>query len=153
MPLPLRESICRQRNLPRDEGVLRGRLELLSDEDRELLESVLLRGQSASSLARIMGVRPRGVRRRVHRLVRRVTARSFLDAARALDYLPAGDAELARLHFCQGLSQRELCRRLKVTSHALRRRLDHITAEIATIRRMHRAAAVPEPAHHALKTA
>jgi DNA-directed RNA polymerase specialized sigma24 family protein len=146
MPLPLRESICRQRGLPRDEGVLRGRLELLADEDRELLDAVLLRGQSASSLARIMGVRPRAIRGRVHRLIGRVTSRRFLDAARALEYLPADEAELARMHFCQGVSQRELCRRLRMTSHALRRRLDRVAAEIATIRRMHRAGAVPEPA-------
>lgn len=144
MTLSLRENICRQRHLPCDEEILRARAELLAPEDRELIEAVLIHGQSASSLARIMGVHPRAVRTRIHRLSRRLTSRPFLDAARALEYLPAEDAHLARLHFCQGASQRELARRLGMTSHVLRRRLDRISAEIATIRRMHRPQPLPE---------
>lgn len=138
MQLSLRESICRHRELPDDQEILTGRIELLAPADRELLEAVLIRGQSATSLARIMGVRPRTLRDRVRRLSRRVASRRFLDAARAMSYLPDEDAELARLYYCQGLSQRALAERLGVTSHSLRRRLDRIAAEIATIRRMHR---------------
>ena len=119
-------------------------MQLLAPPERELLEAVLIRGQSASSLARIMGVRPRTVRDRVRRLTRRLSSRRFLDAARALEYLPPDDAELARLHFCEGTSQRELARRRGMTSHALRRRMDRISAEIATVRRMRRAAAVAQ---------
>ncbi|MFP3937088.1 MAG: hypothetical protein ACLFVW_02010 [Phycisphaerae bacterium] len=138
MPLSLQENICRKKELPADEEVIRGRMELLSPPEKELLEAVLVRGQSASSLARIMGVRPRTLRDRVRRLSRRLTSREFLDAARALQYLPAEDAELARLYFCQGLSQRALAKRLGITAHTLRRRLDRVSAQISAIRRMHR---------------
>ncbi|MGC9454819.1 MAG: hypothetical protein ACP5HU_08125 [Phycisphaerae bacterium] len=138
MQLSLRENICRKQELPADDEIIRGRIELLSPPEKELLEAVLIRGQSAASLARIMGIPPRTLRDRVRRLSRRLTSRPFLDAARALPYLPAEDAELARLYFCQGLSQRTLARRLGLTSHKLRRRLDRVSAQISAIRRMHR---------------
>ncbi len=138
MPLSLRENICRHQELPDDQEVIRGRIELLDSPDRDLLEAILIQGQSAASLARIMGVRPRTLRERVRRLTHRLSSRRFLDAARSLSYLSAEDAELARMHFCQGLSQRELARRLGTSTHALRRRLDRIDAEITAIRRLHR---------------
>jgi DNA-directed RNA polymerase specialized sigma24 family protein len=140
MPLSLKESICRFRKMPRDSAVLAGRAELLAPGDRDLIEAVLVNGQSASGLARIMGVTPRMVRKKIRRLSLHLISRRFLDAARSLPYLPPEEATLARLHFCSGLTQAQLCGRLRLSPHCLRRRLDRLSAQIATISQLQRAA-------------
>lgn len=136
MPISLRERVCRAAQAPRSDTILMGRAELLAVEDRDLIEAVLIRGQTASSVARLMGWTPKRVRGRVKRLLRRMNSRAFLDAARALPYLAPADAALARLHFCQGLAHRKLCVRLGLTVHAMRRRLDRVSAQIETIARL-----------------
>lgn len=139
MALSLRETICLARELPRTDAVLMGRAEFLSREDRDLVESVLIRGQPAAQIARLAGRTARSVRRRVHRIGRQLTSREFLDAIRALPYLSADDARLARLYFCQNVPQRPLAQRLGLTLHALRRRLDRLSAQIAAIARWQKA--------------
>jgi len=134
MPLTLKESIMRSTDLPRDEQVLMGRATLLARRDRELLEAVLIKGQSAPTLAGMMGITPRAVRRRVNRLAERLTSRAFLDAVRALPDLPPEDAELVRLRYGYGLSYRQLMSRLGLSWHVVRRRLDRISAKIEAIR-------------------
>ncbi|MFA6135288.1 MAG: hypothetical protein WC869_14850 [Phycisphaerae bacterium] len=136
MAISLRENLCVAERLPRSDSVLMGRAELLKRPDRDLLEAVLVRGQSVAALARIMGADPRSLRVRVRRLGRRLTSRRFLDAARALPYLGKEEAELARLRFCQGATLRELCDHFNVSWHCLRRRLDQVSAQVATVRRM-----------------
>ena len=116
------------------------RAELLAPKDRELVEAVFIRGQSTKSIARMTGVTPRVVRRQVAHLGRRLTGRGYMDTARALPYMTGPDARLARLRFCQGATHRQLCQRFGLTSHALRRRLDQVSAQIATIRRLDRSA-------------
>ena len=136
MALTLRENICNARKLPSDPSVLAGRAQLLGREDCELVEAVLLRGQTVVSTAGLMGLSPRTVGNRVRKLAGRMSSRKFLDAARALRYLPGKEAALARLRFCVGLSERKLADKLGVSAHAVRRRLDRISAEIGMIRRM-----------------
>jgi len=145
MPLSLRESIARSQELPRSDVVLMGRAQLLEQADRDLVEAVLVRGQPASLIARMMGVGPRIVRTRVKRLGRRLVSQRFLDAARALAYLEADDVTLARLRFCGGLNLDALSQRLNVPIYTLRRRLDRISAQIVVIHRLTRAAACLRP--------
>ncbi len=140
MPLSFKESICRVRRMPKDSAVLAGRAELLAPGDRDLVEAVLVNGQSVSNLARIMGLTPRAVRSKIRRLSQYLISRRFLDAVRAIPYLPPGEAILARLHFCSCLTQAQLCGRLRVSPHNLRRRLDRVTAQIATINKIRLAA-------------
>ena len=135
MPLSLRESIAQTREIPRSDAVIMGRAELLAPADRDLIEAVFLRNQSAASLARIMGIPERRLQRRVHRLMERLTSPEFLDAARALDYLAEMDARIARLRFCQGLPLRRIALMLNLSYHRLRRRVDRISAQIAALRK------------------
>ncbi len=132
----LKESICRSRRLPNDTAVIMGRAELLSNYEKELIEAIFVRDLSPQSLASMLGVTEVTVRRRVHKICRRLSSRRFLDAARALPYLSKDDAVLARLRFCQGLTQRELYQRLGISYHILRRRLDKLGTQIKIIRRM-----------------
>jgi DNA-directed RNA polymerase specialized sigma24 family protein len=138
MPLSLREHICRARKIPRNEELLMARAELLLPADRDLVEAVFVHGQSAVSLARLLGVKPRAVRRRVHLLAKRMASRRFMDAARALPYLDEGDAAIAKMAFCQHVSQREIARQAGLTRHEVRRTLDRLTERISMIRRLSR---------------
>ena len=144
MSITLKESICRSRRLPRTDAVLMGRAELCAKVDRDLIEAVLVMGQPTASVAGMMGTTPRVVRRRLHRLGRRLTSRKFLDAARTLPYLLPHDADLARMAVCEGMSQRQMCRKLGVPSYVLRRSLDMLDAQIKTIRRLDRAGVLVE---------
>jgi len=135
MSVALREHICRSIRLPRNDEVLMGRAELLLPEDRLLVEAVLVRSQPTKTVAWMTGMPPRTVRRRIHRLSKRLTSRRFLNAARSLPYLDPDNARLARLHFCAGMSHRDLARELGVSVHTIRRRLDRIGAQIAMFTR------------------
>lgn len=134
MAIPLKEAILSARRLPRSDDILMARAELLAQEDRDLVEAIFVRGQSAKSVARMVDVDVRLLRQRVNRLARRMASRRFLNAARSLPYLARPDAMLARLRFCEGRTIRQLQARLEVSEHVLRRWLDHVTAQIATIR-------------------
>jgi len=136
MALPLKESLCVAKELMRDDDLIRGRAELLDVRDRDLIEAIFIRGQSTASVGRMLGVPARRVRDRAARLRRHLVSRKFLDAARALPYLARDEAALAKRRFCQQATHRQLCEELGLTSHALRRRLDQLSAKIATIRRL-----------------
>ena len=136
MQLQLREDIAHVKRLPRNDDVLAQRSELLSRVDHDLIDAIVVRGQTVGAIARLMGVTPRSLRERVFRLTRRMTSEPFLSAARMLPYLEPADAAIAAAAYCQGLSQRKLCKQLNLTSHALRRRLDRISARIDTIGRL-----------------
>ena len=139
MALSLRESIVSARRLPRDAAVLAGRAELLAPEDRELVQAIVVNGQTATSVAAIAGLSARTVINRVKKLAARMASRTFLDAARAMPYLDQADAGLAALKFCSGLSDRKIAERTGLSAHAVRRRLDKIGAQIAMINRIRRA--------------
>lgn len=136
MALSLRENLAVAVDLPKTDAVLMGRAELLAPADRDLLEAVLVHSQPTALLGRMLNVTPMAIRKRVHRLCKRISSPRFLEVARALGYLGAEDAKIARLYFCQAVPQRKLARQLGMTQHALRRRLDHIRAEVATIHRL-----------------
>ncbi len=144
MSIQLRENILSARKLPRTDSVLMGRAEFLAPEDRDLIEAVLIRCQPAESIGRMLKVRPRIIRKRVHRLGRRIASRKFLNAVRALPFLSDEDAELAKLYYCRSLSQRRLCDDLELTTHALRRRLDRLSAKIDMITRIRKAGAMAD---------
>lgn len=136
MAVSLRDTITRKEELPRTDAVLMGRAELLSPADRDLLEAVLLRSQPVAALGRIMNVDARSLRLRIHRLGKRLTSRRFLDAARALPYLDAESARLARLHFCQKMSIIELAEREGLSRYTMRRHIERIAAQIQAVKRM-----------------
>jgi len=140
MALTLKESIARTRTLPQDSAVFAARAELLSPEDRELIQAVFVRGQTARSLAVMAGLSSRAISNRVKRLADRMASREFINAARALPYLEPSDATLASLRFCAGLSERKLADKTGLSPYTIRRRLDRISAQIAMINRIRRTA-------------
>jgi len=133
MPLRLKESIFNHHRLPRNDDLLMGRAELLSERDRDLIEATVIRGLSARSIARMTGMTTSHVRAHVHKLCKRMKSRRFLAAARAMPYLTPFDALLAKLRYCQALAHRRLCRELGISYHVLRRRLDLLAVRIEMI--------------------
>jgi DNA-directed RNA polymerase specialized sigma24 family protein len=136
MTLPLTEGTCLAKEPLKIDARVLGRAELLAEGDRELIRAVLVHGQSAASVARMMRTPPRTIQARVRRLTRRITSRTFLEAARALPYLSPADAALARMRYCQGATYGDLCRDVKLTLHQVRRNLDRIAAQVETISRI-----------------
>ena len=135
MPLELKEHLIADRGMPRCEDVLLARAEHLGEADRGLIEAVFVRGQSVRSLAKLMRVDRRILRRRIRGLCRHLSSRRFLDATRALPYLAAEDAALARRHYCQGEPQAALASEMGISLHAVRRRLSRVSAQISLLAR------------------
>ena len=134
MPISLRANLLSRRKLPTSEAALMGRIEMLPDQDRALMEAVLVRGASAEVAARMVGAKSCVIRARVRRLSRRISSYDFVEVVRSLPYLHADDALMARLFYCEGLSQRRIGWRLGLSPHLVRRRLDRVRGQVATMR-------------------
>ena len=100
MPHEYRDSWSGYTETEPDDVLIRGRAELLDENDRRLIEAVL-NGLEVTTLARLMGVDARRLRRRVRRLLRRLRQDDlFLAAARMVPSLKGEDKRVALLHFC-----------------------------------------------------
>ncbi len=125
--------LIRNTLLPTDAAFL-GRSQLLDDQDRMLVEAILLRKQSAEAVSRLTGIKAYWIRFRVRQLVRLMTSAPFVRAMRAMPRLTPQDALVAKLRYCQGMSRRELCGRTGLSLYHLRRQLDRIDGLIARSR-------------------
>lgn len=136
MVLPLYESICKARKLPDDEQVLCGRIALLLPAEQDLVRAILIHRQTYEAVGRLTGLGPNAVRGRYSRILRRMSSKGFLQAARALPYLAGDSADLAKAFFCQAQTYRQLCQRLNLSYHALRKRLERARVEIQVLDRI-----------------
>jgi hypothetical protein len=109
------------------------RAEFLHPRDRDLLEAIMVRGQTVNAVGRLTGTDPRYLRKYIAGLTSRMGSRAFTEAIRAMPHLSEKEAQMARLYFCQGLSIRRLCCGLFLSEYVVRRRLDMLRARIATI--------------------
>lgn len=137
--LSLKERIAQAKSMPQYDEVIRWRVEYLDPQDRDLVDAVVLRGVPVSVVSGLTGASQTSLRRRVQTLLKRMKSKRFVAAMRSLPYLDADEACLARLAYCQGHSQRQICREMKTTCHAVRRGLDKVSAKIRLINKL------PEP--------
>ena len=100
--------------------------EHLPDPDRALLRGIYDRGMSAADLARVLGRRPRGIRRHVQRLVERIGSPRFMFIVRNRRRWPKVRRSIAEMVFLQGRSQREAAEALGLGVHRVRREIDRI---------------------------
>ena len=133
MSLSLRENVARARALPRSDAKLEARAALLRRRDRELLLAALSKGVQVRALAELAGVDERTIRHRVHQLARRLCSRRFLQAARALSYLPPLDARVALLRFCQNRPVKEIAATLGISLYNARQMVERVQAKIDTL--------------------
>jgi len=96
--------------------------------DAALLHAVYSAGQSVTELARIAGLSPPALRRRVRRLAARVLSEKFLFVARHLGGWPPTRRRVARLCVLEGVSMREAARRLGLSLHTVRKHCHAIDA-------------------------
>ena len=138
MSLPIKDSLSRKRPLACDEAIVAGRAELLGRTDRDLLLAIWVHRGSADLMARLAGCHVQTIRRRARKLIRRIHSPAFLAAARALPLLPANQVQIARLHFCQGLSLRQTARRADLSLHEVRCQVHEIRGALAGIQALAR---------------
>ena len=100
--------------------------EHLDERDRLLVEQVYRHGLPAAEVARLLGVRPRTMQRRLARLVERMIDPMYRFVAAHLDLIPEAARAPAKRHFLQGQSQRDVARRLGITLHQVRQHIDAV---------------------------
>jgi DNA-directed RNA polymerase specialized sigma24 family protein len=100
--------------------------EHLPDPDRALLRGIYDRGMTAAELARVLGRRPRGIRRRIQCLVERVGSPRFTFIVRNRRRWPKERRCIAEMVFLQGRSQREAAESLGIGVHRVRLEVDRI---------------------------
>jgi DNA-directed RNA polymerase specialized sigma24 family protein len=102
--------------------------EHLGPSDRALLRGIYDQGMTASDFAQAAGTRPRGIRRRVRRLVRRLNSPIFLMVAGSAEGWPEPRRKVGELVFLKGWSQRETATRLGMSLHRVRQEVSTIHA-------------------------
>ena len=100
----------------------------LAPPDRVLIEGVYLRGLSAAELSRALGREPTVVRRRLARIIRRMSTPLFKYVARNSRTWAMERAAIAEAVVLRGLSQRAAATMLGVGIHRVRREIDRISA-------------------------
>ncbi len=128
MSLPLKEGIIRhcELRLPREENSIKARADLLEPVDRELIMSVMVLGQSVRTVARMTRISPSTLRRRVRRLLSRISSPEFIATARSLHMLNDTQSAVARYHILQGKTMRVTARIMGMPYYKVRKSLAEV---------------------------
>lgn len=102
----------------------------LPPEERALVRAIYADGKTAADLARIAGETPRDIRRRVRRLVARVTRPEFALVVNHRDRWPAPRRHIATSVVLQGRTLRATSRFLQLPYHAVRTEMRVVQALI-----------------------
>ena len=125
--------------------MLVARARFLLPEDAALVQAVYGEGLSVTAIATNLPKRasddhaaedypptcapsPRSVRRRLQRLVTRITSARFLTALDLLDAMPPTRRRVARACVLQGMTMRQAAARLGLSYHSIRRHMDAVSA-------------------------
>lgn len=112
----------------RGEAVL-ARARHLPGRDRALVEALVIRGEPAALIARLLGVGPKSVQRRADRLVRRLASPGFAFIAARLGRMPALRRSVAVMVLLHGRTQRDAAKELGVSIHEVRRHVVSLKAQ------------------------
>lgn len=88
--------------------------------DRALVESVFERGMSVAALARAVGDDPRHLRRRLKRLLNRISSREFQFVLRARRHWSDNQQRVADAVILRGRTQRQAASELNLSLHQVR---------------------------------
>lgn len=107
----------------------------LAPADRALMNAVYERGMSVQAFARAARRSPGAVRRRLDRLITRISSPPFRLVLRESRQWPAQRRRIAELVILQGLGARAAAARVNMTTHQIRREIDRVRAliEAATV--------------------
>jgi lambda repressor-like predicted transcriptional regulator len=107
---------------------LRDRAGLLCDDERALVEALLEHGHSMRALARLMGLWPSTLRRRLDRVVTRMASPKFTFFAARMPGLSHARRRVGRACVLHGMSLRRASRELRMSHHTIRRHVDALHA-------------------------
>lgn len=96
--------------------------------DRALITSVYERGMCPAEVARTAGKPARTIRRKVQRLVKRISSPEFTFVLHSRHRWPHSTRKIAEAIILRGEPQRHAAARLNVTLHRVRRELERIRA-------------------------
>jgi DNA-directed RNA polymerase specialized sigma24 family protein len=102
--------------------------EHLEEADAALIRAVYERGLGVTELARAVGQRRQRIQRRLGRLVRRISSRSFGVVVRNRGRWPEPRRLVGELIVLRGLTQREAARRAGLSVHEVRQHIASIRA-------------------------
>ena len=114
--------------LRRQAQSVRDRALLLPDAERALVQALLAHGHSMSSLARLMGLWPSTLRRRLSRVVTRMASPKFAFFAGRLPELSPARQRIARTCILHGYSLSHAAKELRMSHHAVRRHSEALHA-------------------------
>jgi DNA-directed RNA polymerase specialized sigma24 family protein len=123
------ESIDLRRRLRRElADLIVQRSQALPPADSTLLQSIYGDGRSISSLAPMLGCDVRKLRRRVHRLVSRISSPEFIFVMSHRHRWTASRRRVAEACFVRGLSIKQAAAELSLTYHTVRRHFEALRA-------------------------
>lgn len=137
---PLHASDLRRRRRPTLAKEILQRAEHMAPRDRALLEAIYREGVPARALARVEGVDPRVIRRRVRRLVQRALSPHFDFVLTHREQWPPTRRRVGEALALRGMTQREAAQALGLTLHTVRRHDEAIRTMEQAARRLERAA-------------
>ncbi len=119
-------QVQERRRICDEEEVLRRRVELLGGKDRVLMKMYLENGSSFRQLARLSGVSPSTVGRRVRRIVRRLMRGRYIKCVRNRDRFSEEELDVARDLYMWGLSMKRIAAKRGLTYYAVRKTVKRI---------------------------
>ncbi len=112
--------------------MLRARVDILSGTDGAIMKMYLDGGCTYCQIARLMGVNEATVARRIRRITKRLLDGEYITCLRNRKKLKPLEQEIARDHFLDGLSQRKIATKRKVSIYHVRMGLKRIKKIVAT---------------------
>jgi transposase-like protein len=100
--------------------ILWSRMHLLTGEDRALLQMYLERGSTFCQMARLMGVSPTSVARKVRRIIRRLLDDTYALCMANRDDFTGRELALIKDYFVRGLSMARISGEHDVTFYRVR---------------------------------
>lgn len=112
--------------------LLASRVGLLKGEDRLLMEMYLKHGNSFRQMARLLGVNPATVSRRVRKLCERLIDGEYIECLKNRERFTAIEMQIAEDYFLSGLSMRKIAVKRGCSRHAVKRVLRKVGAIVGT---------------------
>ena len=138
MPLTLKENFLRSVGTRRDksgflsdQSVIEARTNLLDPEDRNLLRAVLIYNQPTKVVAQINRTSTSIIRRRIRRLIVRISSPQFVSVARSLHLLNDEQFTVVKYHILQGRSLQATVDATSLRYHTIRRVLAEVDGIVA----------------------
>ncbi|MCK4626995.1 MAG: hypothetical protein KAV00_16905, partial [Phycisphaerae bacterium] len=138
MPLTLKENFLRSVGTRRDksgflsdQSVIEARTNLLDPEDRNLLRAVLIYNQPTKVVAQINRTNTSIIRRRIRRLIVRISSPQFVSVARSLHLLNDEQFTVVKYHILQGRSLQATVDATSLRYHTIRRVLAEVDGIVA----------------------